>query len=187
VTLALQRLGLTRDDVTLKEYGGSGKRIAAVRSGEIKASAVNEPAASIAREQGLHVLVDLVPERIPWLFTGLVVRRETIETQRDVLTPFLRATAEGNALAISDADRAKQVLAKQTNTNDAKILDISYNDFTALSPPTIEPTEVAAKNILAQFPASGSTNIADFIDTSLLDALKREGLFTGLQQKYGKR
>ena len=35
VTLALQRLGLTRGDVTLKEYGGSGKRIAAVKSGEI--------------------------------------------------------------------------------------------------------------------------------------------------------
>jgi NitT/TauT family transport system substrate-binding protein len=187
VTLALQRLGLTRDDVTLKEYGGSSRRIAAVKSGEIKASAVNEPGASIAREQGLNVLVDLVPERIPWLFTGLVVRRESIEKERDVLTRFLRATAEGNALAISDGARAREVLAKQTNTNDAKILDISYNDFTQLSPPTIEPTEAAAKNILAQFPAGGSTNIADYVDTSLLDELKRQGLFAALQQKYSKR
>jgi NitT/TauT family transport system substrate-binding protein len=187
VTLALQRLGLTRDDVTLKEYGGSSRRIAAIKSGKIKASAVNEPGASIAREQGLHVLVDLVPERIPWLFTGLVVRRESIEKERDVLTRFLRATAEGNALAISDGARAREVLGKQTNTNDAKILDISYNDFTQLSPPAIEPTEAAAKNILAQFPAGGSTNIADYVDASLLDELKRQGLFATLQQKYGKR
>jgi ABC-type nitrate/sulfonate/bicarbonate transport system substrate-binding protein len=187
VTLALQRLGLARDDVTLKEYGSSSRRIAAVKSGEIKASAVNEPGASIAREQGLHVLVDLVPERIPWLFTGLVVRRESIDNRRDVLTRFLRATAEGNALAISDRAQAKEVLAKQTNASDAKILDISYNDFTELSPPTIEPTEAAAKNILAQFPATGSTNVADYIDTTLLDDLKREGLFTALQQRYGKR
>lgn len=186
VTLALRRLGLTRDDVTLKEYGGSSRRIAAVKSGEIQASALNEPAASVAREQGLHVLVDLVPERIPWLFTGIVVRRETIEKKRSVLTRFLRATAEGNALAISDGARAKEVLAKQTNTTDANILDISYNDFTALSPPTIEPTEAAAQNVLAQF-LGGNMKLTDYVDTGILDELKRQGLFAALQQKYGRR
>src|SRR5687767_5213138 len=49
VTLALQRLGLTRNDVTLKEYGGSPRRLAAVKAGEIKATAVNEPTTSLAR------------------------------------------------------------------------------------------------------------------------------------------
>src|SRR4051812_3940827 len=72
VTLALKRLGLTRNDVTLKEYGGGSRRLAAVKSGEIKATAVNEPVTSMAREQGVNVLVDLVPERIPWLFTAIV-------------------------------------------------------------------------------------------------------------------
>jgi len=187
VTLALQRLGLNRNDVTLRELGGGGRRLAAVKSGEIQATAVNEPTASMAREQGVHVLVDLVPERIPWLFTGIAVRRETIEKDRDVLTRFLRATAEGNALAISDSKRAREVLARQTNTNDAKILNISYNDFTQLSPPMIEPTPAAAANILAQFPAGGSTNVADYVDTRILDELKREGFFKALDQKYGKR
>ncbi len=187
VTLALQRLGLTRNDVTLKEYGGGGRRLAALKSGEIQATAVNEPTASIAREQGVHVLFDLVPERIPWLFTGIAVRREMIEKRRDVLTRFLKATAEGNALAISDSKRARDVLARQTNTNDAKILDITYNDFTQLSPPTIEPTSAAAANILAQFPAGGSTNVADYVDTGVLDELKRQGFFQALEQKYGKR
>jgi ABC-type nitrate/sulfonate/bicarbonate transport system substrate-binding protein len=187
VTLALQKLGLNRDDVTLKEYGGGGRRLAAVKSGEIRATAVNEPTASIAREQGLHVLVDLVPERIPWLFTGIAVRRETIENRRDVLMRFLRATAEGNYLAIRDSARAREVLARQTNTSDAKILDISYNDFTQLSPPTIEPTGAAAANILAQFPAGGSANVADHVDTRILDDLKRQGFFAALEQKYGKR
>ena len=187
VTLALQRLGLRRDDVTMRELGAGSRRVAAVKSGEIQATAVNEPTASIAREQGVHVLVDLVPERIPWLFTGIAVRRETIENRRDVLRRFLRATAEGNALAISDGARAREVLARQTNTSDAKILDISYNDFTQLSPPTIEPTSAAAANILAQFPAGGSATVADHVDTRILDELKREGFFKALEQKYGKR
>ena len=183
VTLALQRLGLTRNDVTLKEYGGSPRRLAAVKSGEIKATAVNEPTTSMAREQGVHVLVDLVPERIPWLFTAIVVKRSTIDHQRDVLTRFIKATAEGNYLALSDEARAKAVLAEKTNIRDPKILDISYNDFKALSPPDIEPTKAAAESILAQFP-DASRRLDDYVDTSILDALRKDGVLKALQQKY---
>lgn len=171
VTLALQRLGLARDDVTLKEYGGGPKRLAAVKAGEIKATAVNEPITSMAREQGVRVLVDLVPERIPWLFTAIVVKKSAIDGQRDVLTRFIKATAEGNRLALTDEARAKSVLAEKANIRDPKILQISYDDFKALSPPDIRPTAAAAENILKQFP-DASRNVADYIDTSILDGLK---------------
>jgi ABC-type nitrate/sulfonate/bicarbonate transport system substrate-binding protein len=172
VTLALQRLGLSRDDVTLKEYGGGPKRLAALKSGEIKATAVNEPITSMAREQGVNVLVDLVPERIPWLFTAIVVRRSAIEGQRDVLTRFIKATAEGNRLALTDEARAKAVLAEKANIRDPKILQISYDDFKALSPSDLAPTSAAAENILKQFPEA-SRNLADYIDTSILESLRK--------------
>jgi NitT/TauT family transport system substrate-binding protein len=183
VTLALQRLGLTRNDVTFKEYGGGDRRLAALKSAEIKATAVNEPLTSIAREQGLHVLFDLVPERIPWLFTGIVVKRRSIESSRDVLSRFVKATAEGNYLARSDGKRAKEVLAKHANIIDPKILDISYDDFRQLSPPNIEPTEVAATNVLGQFP-NASRSLDAYLDLSILAELTKDGLFTSLQQKY---
>jgi NitT/TauT family transport system substrate-binding protein len=172
VTLALQRLGLTRADVTLKEYGGGPKRLAAVKSGEIKATAVNEPVTSMAREQGVHVLVDLVPERIPWLFTAIVVKRSAIKGKRDDLVRFIRATAEGNRLALSDAARAKAVLADKANIRDPKVLQISYDDFKALSPHDLAPTREAVENILRQFP-DASRNHPDYIDTSILEGLKR--------------
>ena len=79
VTLALERFGMTRADVTVKEYGGGAKRLAAVRAGEIKATAINEPTTSQAREQGVHILIDLAAEKIPWLFSGVVVRRGDLE------------------------------------------------------------------------------------------------------------
>jgi NitT/TauT family transport system substrate-binding protein len=185
VTLALQRLGLTRDDVVLKEYGGGGRRIAAVKSGEIKATAVNEPVASLAREQGLYPLVDLVPEHIPWLFSGLVVKRGTIDADREVLTRFLKATIEGNYLALSDAARAKEVLARETKVSDAKVIDISYEDFKQQSPRNTEPTRPGAENIIAQFPASVSRSLDDYLDTSLLDVLRGQGFFAALERKYG--
>src|SRR5215472_1606488 len=43
VTLALQKLGLSRDDVTIKEYGSGTHRLAALKSGEIKAAPLDEP------------------------------------------------------------------------------------------------------------------------------------------------
>lgn len=183
VTLALQKLGLTRDDVTIKEYGGSTKRLAAVKSGEIKATALNEPAASLAREEGVNVLIDLVPDQIPWLFSGVVVRKDDIGARRDVLKRFLRASIEGNYIALADAKRAKAVLAKELKITSPKVLDITYNDFKQQSPPNLEPSVEGAQNILKLFPG-GSQKVGDYVDTSLLDALKAEGFFATMENKY---
>jgi len=183
VTLALQKLGLTRDDVTIKEYGGGMRRLEAVKSGEIKATAINEPVSSLAREQGVNVLVDLVPDQIPWLFSGIVVRKDDIAARRELLTRFLKASIEGNYIALSDEKRAKEVLAKELKITNPKILDITYNDFKQQSPQNLEPSVAGAQNILKQFPAV-SQKVGDYIDTGLLDALKDDGFFAEMAQKY---
>jgi ABC-type nitrate/sulfonate/bicarbonate transport system substrate-binding protein len=183
VTLALARLALTRNDVVLKEYGGGVRRLDAVKSGEIKATPLNEPIASLARAQGVNVLVDLVPEQIPWVFSSIVVRRGDIAGRRDLLIRFLKGTIEGNHLALNDEKRAKEVLARELKITDPKVLDITYNDFKAQSPANIEISQPGAENILAQFPG-GSQRLEDYVDASLLAALKAEGYFTAVQQKY---
>jgi NitT/TauT family transport system substrate-binding protein len=185
VTLALARLALTRNDVVLKEYGGGVRRLDAVKSGEIKATPLNEPIASLARAQGVNVLVDLVPEQIPWVFSSIVVRRGDIAGRRDLLMRFLKGTIEGNYLALNDEKRAKEVLAKELKITDPKVLDITYNDFKAQSPANIGISQPGTENILAQFPG-GSQRLEDYVDASLLAALKAEGYFTAMQQKYSR-
>ncbi|HEY4404533.1 MAG TPA: ABC transporter substrate-binding protein [Xanthobacteraceae bacterium] len=186
VTLALQRLGLARSDVTLKEYGGGPRRLAAVKSGEIKATTLNEPFTSLAREQGVNVMVDLVPEQIAWLFSGITVSRQSLASRRDALTRFLKATIEGNYLALRDEKRAKEILAKELKITDPRIIDISYNDFRQQSPPDLTPSRAGAENILAQFPG-GSSRPDDYVDTGILADLAKAGFFGQMQQKYGKR
>jgi ABC-type nitrate/sulfonate/bicarbonate transport system substrate-binding protein len=186
VTLALQKLGLTRNDVTLKEYGAGTRRLAALKAGDIRATAINEPVASTAREQGLNVLVDLVADQISWLFSGLVVKRGYLEDHREQLARFLKATAEGNFLALSDEKRAKEVLAKETNVSDSKVLAISYEDFRQQAPVDLEPARRGAENVIAQFPADVSRKIEDYVDTGVLDGIKKEGFFVQLQHRYGR-
>ena len=184
VTLALKKLGLTRDDVVLKEYGGGTRRLEAVRSGEIKATAVNEPVASTARKQGVKVMVDLAADHIPWLFSGVVVKQSYLAGHRDLVTRFVKATMEGNYLALTNEKLAKEVLARETKITDQKIIDISYQDFKLQTPANIEPTRKSAENVIANFPPGGSTKLADYLDTSIIDQLKKEGFVAALQRKY---
>ncbi len=183
VTLALQKLGLTRDDVVIKEYGSSAHRLAALKSGEIKAAPLDEPAASAARQSGLNALVDLAPMQIPWLFAGIAVRHADIGARRDLLTRFLKAIIEGNYIALSDQKRAEQVLEKDLKIASARNLDIAYRDFIAQSPPNLEPSLVGVQNLLKVFPKA-SQNVGDYVDTSLLDALKEQGFFAAMEAKY---
>lgn len=50
--MALKRLGLSRDDVQLVEAGGTLKRLAALQSGALAATALNEPADTEAETRG---------------------------------------------------------------------------------------------------------------------------------------
>ncbi|MGC1447592.1 MAG: ABC transporter substrate-binding protein [Xanthobacteraceae bacterium] len=183
LTLALQKLGLARTDVVIKEYGSSVHRVAALKSGEIKAALLDEPAASAARQAGLNALVDLVPMQIPWLFAGIAVRHDDIAARRDLLRRFLKACIEGNYLALSDEKRAKQVLAKDLKIASAKDLDTAYRDFVAQSLANLEPSLAGVQNVLKVFP-NASQNAGDFVDLSLLDALKNQGFFTAMETKY---
>jgi ABC-type nitrate/sulfonate/bicarbonate transport system substrate-binding protein len=186
VTLALARLGMRRDDVVLKEYGGGMRRLEALKSGEIRATAINEPVASLAHEQGLNPMVDLVAEKIPWLFSSIVVKRGAIDSHRDVLVRFLKASIEGNYLALTDEKRAKEVLAKETRITDPKIIDTSYNDFKLQSPINLEPSRQGAQNIIDQFPALKSRNVDDYVDGGILDGLRKDGFFAEIEHKYAK-
>jgi NitT/TauT family transport system substrate-binding protein len=187
VTLALARLGLTRADITLKELGGGPARLAAVKAGAVKATMLNEPFNTFAREQGVNVLVDLAAEQVPWVFSGITVGTSSLKDprERDGLKRFLKANIEGNYLALTDARRAKEVLTKELHTT-PRTIDIAYDDFVKQSPLNIEPAQKGAENILAQFPG-GSSRIEDYIDTSLLEEIKREGFLTQMQQKYNRR
>jgi ABC-type nitrate/sulfonate/bicarbonate transport system substrate-binding protein len=187
VTLALERLGLTRADITLKEYGGATRRLAALKSGEIKATAINEPVASLAREEGVNVMVDLVAQKIPWLFSGIVVRRGDLKDRPGLIGRFLRAAIEGNYLALTNETRAKEVLARELKLTDSKIIDISYNDFKLQAPRTLEPNLEAAMNVIAQIPGTGSRKVEDYMDPTLIDYLRQHGLFAVMERKYATR
>jgi NitT/TauT family transport system substrate-binding protein len=183
VTLALQRFGLSRNDVTIKEVGGAAARLAALRAGAIKATPLDQPVAALARQDGMTVLLDFVPEQMPWLFAGIAVRHDDIAARRELLARFLRASIEGSYMALADDKKAKEVLAKELKITSAKILDATYDDFKAQTPQNLEPSVAGVQNVLKLFP-DVSQNAGDYVDLSLLDAFKDQGFFAAMETKY---
>ena len=185
ITIALGQLGMKRADVTIKEIGTH--RFDALMSGAVSASALNEPERSRAYAAKLTALVDLAPQQIPWLFSGLVSTRAFIQQKPDVLKRFLRATIEGNRLAIADEARAKAVMKKEMGLNDSGVIDISYADFKAQTPLNAEVSLDGARAIIEQVAAPGASRAPeDYVDPSIGEALRAEGFFTAMAAKYGK-
>jgi ABC-type nitrate/sulfonate/bicarbonate transport system substrate-binding protein len=187
-SLALKQLGLSRSEVRVVEAGGTVKRLDALRHGDIAATALNEPAASMAERAGLPKLVAL-SRNLPWIFTGIVADRRMLETQRGQFEDFLRAYVEAIALALSDEARAKRVLAAHFAGVTPDVLAVTYADFRARVPRDAMPSREGAETMLREEPAFGaivkSADLRDYVDFSLIDDLSRSGYIDATLKKYG--
>jgi NitT/TauT family transport system substrate-binding protein len=188
VTLALKQLGLTRDDVTIIKLGGTSQRFAALMSGQVKAVPLIEPTTTRAREGGYYPLVDLAAAKVPWIFDAVVVTRSYLAAHRDEFKHFLKAYIEGAYLALGDEKRGKAEIANWFKATDPKVIDATYQDFKRLMPLDFEPSRAGAANVIEQLKGIGteigSTNPDDYLDTGIIEELKKEGFFAALKQKY---
>jgi NitT/TauT family transport system substrate-binding protein len=186
-SLALKQLGLTRRDVTLIESGGTLKRLQALQSGSLAATALNEPADSEAKRLGLPLLADL-KANLPWIFTAIVVDRAYLAAHREEVKNFLRAYVEAIHVALADSPRARRVLASEFKDLPPGALDETYADFKAREPRDAAPSAQGAQTMLRELPGLGapvkSTNAADYIDAGLIEELRREGFFDAMKSKY---
>ena len=187
VTLALARLGMRRDDVVLREYGGGMRRLEALKSGEIRGTAINEPIASLAHEQGFNPLVDLVAEKIPWLFSSIVVKRSVIDAIATCWCGFSRPRSR----AITWRSRTKSAPRRCSPKRSGSPIRRSSRRATTTSssnrPSTWSRRGRGRRTSSTSSPRSGAANIDDYVDTGLLDALKKEGFFVEMERKYAKR
>lgn len=182
-TLALRKIGLSRSDVTIKEVGSS--RLSLLRKGEIQACTLGEPDRSSAKAEGLPCLLELFASRIPWVYSGLVVSRGYLKTNRPAVLAAMQAIVEGNTIACTDATAAKAVLARELKITDPEVLEQSYANFKEATPEKAEPSREGAVNILSVVEIPGMTrNPDDYIDMSIHEELRNSGFLSGIAKLY---
>ncbi len=180
-TMALKQLGLSRSDVQLVEAGGTLKRLAALKSGALAATALNEPADTEAKLGGLPLLADLKAE-LPWIFTAIAVDRNALTSSREQFREFLRAYIEGIYLALSDSARARQILNAEFRGISPAALGATYEDFRARVPRDAVPSRAGAELMMRELRARKA--IEAYIDPSLVTDLQRGGILDQLRRQY---
>jgi NitT/TauT family transport system substrate-binding protein len=191
VTLALKRLGLTRDEVHIVALeGNAAQRLDEVLSGQVRAVAMSEPDAVVAtaRHKELTLLVNLLTLRVPWVFDGVVVSRGYLKSHRDEVKQFLKAYVEGAYIALSDEKRAKNLISKNFNTEDSMLVDANYDEFKRSMPLDAEPSRAGVQNVVEAAKAVGiqvgHKDVDDYIAVDVLEELKKEGFLAALQKRY---
>jgi len=188
VSIALQRLGLKRQDVTISQIGGSSQRFAALIAGRVDAAPLLEPTITAAKEKGFNPLLDLAATNTPWIFDGVVVTDAYLKEHRDTLTHFVKAYIAGAYLALSDVQKAKALISQKYKTNEPTVIDATYNDFKRLMPLDAAPSVAGAKNVIAQLQAIGvevgSKDVNDYVDTSVIESLKKDGYFDAMAKEF---
>jgi NitT/TauT family transport system substrate-binding protein len=188
ISILLKRLGLSRQDVTVAQIGGSSQRLAALVAGRIDVAPLIEPGITLAKERGFTPLIDLASAGTPWIFDSVVVTASYLKQNRETLTRFVKAYVAGAYLALADERIAKEVIAQKFKTNDAKVIDATFADFKRLMPRDAAPSLAGAHNVLEQLAAIGidvaSRNVNDHVDLGIIERLKQEGYLARLEQTY---
>ena len=178
---ALRKLGLDPDkDVAMLQVGDFGTRLASLASGTVQGTLLLPPFTLRAKELGLKPLYDLVGSGIQYPINQITTRQAFINSQRETAKNFLKALVAGLARFRTDREFGTRVLGKNLRENDPKILQETYDFWLKVFPKVPNPGPEDATVFLEFMGVKEHHDWKEFVDTSLMDELEREGFVTAV-------
>ena len=162
--------------------------LTAVLNGKTAAGTLSAPNNLKARDSGLSLLIDIAQVNVPGLHLAYGATERTIKSNPNSLYAFVKALAEATAIAKQNPGVAKKAIAKYTDTDDAKIIDGTYEQFAPYWDASIAVQRDPIQGQLMyldekEFPRAKDARPADFIDNSFADNLKTSGFLQALGLK----
>jgi NitT/TauT family transport system substrate-binding protein len=181
---ALAHLGLTRNDVMVRQLGSPATRIAALTSGQVAGTIEQYPDTAEVVEKGFHVLVDVTGLAGDYPNTSYVTSRTFLKKNPDTVKRFFMAMAT----AVHEYKRNPELAIKLTQeflkVKEEPLAKAAYDSYVKVYPDDLRPSTEGIALVLKQFakrdPKVAGVKPQDIVDTSALDALAREGFFTKL-------
>lgn len=183
---ALRSLGLTRSDVIVLQLGGEATRTAAMASGQIDGSFEQYPRTAELEQQGFRVLVDCTQVAGDYPNTSYVSTRRFLKAHSDVAKRFLMAITDGLHQFKTHKPEALKLTAAFLKMKNGPALSKAYDEFTQyifpdIPYPSVHGVSLILDQLKATVPRAASFTPEQLIDTSALDALKKEGFFAKLK------
>jgi ABC-type nitrate/sulfonate/bicarbonate transport system substrate-binding protein len=178
---ALRKLGLDPDkDVALFQVGDFGTRLASLASGTVQGTLLLPPFTLRAQELGLRPLYDLVGSGIQYPINQITTRQSFIKSQRETAKNFLKGLVAGLARFRTDREFGIKVLGQNLRETDPKILQETYDFWLKVFPKVPNPGPEDATVFLEFMQVKEQRDWKDFVDTSLMDELEREGFLSSV-------
>ena len=178
---ALRKLGLDPDkDVAMLQVGDFGTRLASLAAGTVQGTLLLPPFTLRARELGLRPLYDLVGSGIQYPINQITARQSFIKSQRETVKNFMRGFVAGLARFRTDREFGARVLGKNLRETDSKILQETYDFWLKVFPRVPNPGPEDATVFLEFMQIKEQHDWREFVDTSVMDELEREGFLSSV-------
>ncbi len=185
--LVLRFLKLDPDkDMAILQSGNTPTRIAALVAGHVDAALVSPDHLHKVLASGCcKVLMDLSELPLDYARFGVVVPASVLKTQREAMRKMLEAYIEGIYVYKTRPDVALAVL-KEEGINDPRVAKSVYEKLarSLRDYPLPEPKGIQAVLDTLMNPKARGAQAKDFMDTSLVEEIKRSGYIDRL---YGRR
>jgi ABC-type nitrate/sulfonate/bicarbonate transport system substrate-binding protein len=183
--LALQRGGLDPErDVTMISMAQSGDTLVSLLNGAVAATVLSPPAVFRAEDEGMRMLVDITEYHYPAVLMGIAGGRAWVAQNEELTRGTLQALAEAVVFTHRDKERTKQVIARWTQSDDAVMMERTYNALLAgwerdfHVPAEALRTELDA--LAVDLPVARDARPEQFYDNRFVDELERGGFFQRL-------
>jgi NitT/TauT family transport system substrate-binding protein len=159
--------------------------LTAIMNGKTSAGTLSAPNTLKARDAGLSLLIDIAQINVPGLHLAYGTTEKSIKSNPNLLYAFLKATSEATLLARQNPAVAKKAIGKFTDTNDANMIDGTYEQFAPYWDANLALRSEPIQGQLMyldekEFPRAKEARAGEFIDNSFAEYLKTSGFLQSL-------
>jgi NitT/TauT family transport system substrate-binding protein len=187
-SILVKHLKLDPKDLPLIPAGADAERMAALTTGKIDATFFSSSAAPIARKAGFNELLQIADLGVEVQGNGFATSRAYIQSNRDTVKNALKGFVEAIYFIYANKKDAQKVFAKYMRTNDAAVLEDSYQGYTKMIPkkpyPTLKGIQFMLDMLAPTIPEAKTAKPEQFVDLSFLQGLEKEGFFTEMAKRY---
>jgi NitT/TauT family transport system substrate-binding protein len=183
--MALAHLKLTRSDVKILQLGGAATRMAAAMSGQIAGTMEQQPDTAELTRHGFHTLVDLTDIGGDYPNTSYVTSRTFLKKHPEVVKKFMMVMATAVHEYKTHPEIAVPLTQKFLDIKSEDNMRAAYETYRKVYPDDLRPSlagmALVLKSLAKKDPKIAGMKPEQFVDTSTLDELAREGFFDKLK------
>jgi ABC-type nitrate/sulfonate/bicarbonate transport system substrate-binding protein len=175
-------------DLILVPGGPDAERVAAMSAGKIDAAIFNSATVPIAKRMGLIELVKIPDLKVEVQGNGMATTRSYIKSNREVVKSALKGYVEGIHFIFNNKPATQKIFGKYMRTNDAEVLESSYQAYVNTTPkkpyPTLKGLQFLLDRLAPQMPQAKNAKPEQFVDMSFLQDLEKENFFSEMAKRY---